>query len=249
MSDMRTRDKTGQDIAAGDFRSHRPRFERDAMAWPPTAWDDQPVAVDGAIGQAVDGSGPGAGRTAGSGDLSASAVAVEALQTLLLALVLFVGLRVVVQNYVVESYSMEPTLYEGQQIWVNKLLYKLSDGPERGDIIVFQSWNQDKPFIKRVVGLPGETITVHDGQVYADGYPVDEPYLGQPTNGSETPVVLGADEYFVLGDNRGNSGDSRSYGSLPGDDIIGKAWLRYWPPRAVGLLTDPGVSHAADRSD
>ena len=143
---------------------------------------------------------------------------------------------------------MEPTLVEGQQIWVNKLLYRVTGGPRRGDIIVFQAWDQDKPFIKRVIGLPGETVDVRDGGVFVDEVPVDEPYLEQPTLGAEAPVTLGADEYFVLGDNRGNSGDSRYYGALPEDDIIGKAWVRYWPLSEIGLLNSTGRSFASDQS-
>jgi signal peptidase I len=132
---------------------------------------------------------------------------------------------------------MEPTLIGGQHIWVDRVLYRLTDGPHRGDIVVFQSWDQDTPFVKRVVGLPGETVEFRGGDVVIDGEIVDEPYLTVPTDGPAGPFSLAGDELFVMGDNRSRSGDSRLYGPLREDDLIGRAWLRYWPPDKIGLLS------------
>lgn len=201
------------------------RLERDAMAWPPGAWEP-----------AVQGEWPSAAPDAGRGRATAWAALRDIAQTLVLTAVLFAGVRLVVQNYMVESVSMEPNLVEGQFIWVDKVVYRLRHGLQRGDIVVFQSWGQDKPFVKRVVAEPGQSIEIRDGRVVIDGREIDEPYLSQPTDGAVGPLVLGPDEYYVLGDNRGNSGDSRLYGPLPGEDIVGRAWLRYWPLGEVGLL-------------
>jgi signal peptidase I len=202
-------------------------IERDGMSWPPGAWEA--LADDG---------WPPAAETAERPRGAAWSALRDVVQTLLLTAVLFAGVRLAVQNYMVESVSMQPTLVEGQFIWVDKVLYRLQHGPERGDIVVFQSWGQDKPFVKRVVGRPGQTIEIRDGHVLVNGAQIDEPYLSQPTDGAVGPITLGPDEYYVLGDNRGNSSDSRVYGPLPGTDIVGRAWLRYWPPNQVGLLNE-----------
>lgn len=226
-----------------DSRTVRPRVERDGMAWPPAAWETTPSA-------AADGRECGADKLSGaSGSARDEALIRDIVQTLVLTVVMFFTLRAVLQNFIVESYSMEPTLHEDHQIWVDRVSYRFGDGPSRGDIVVFQSWDQDKPFVKRVVGLPGETISIHDGDVYADEQRLDEPYLHQRTEGGQEPVTLGENEFFVLGDNRGNSGDSRYYGALTGDDIIGRAWVRYWPPGEIGILSGPGRSFAFDGAD
>jgi signal peptidase I len=219
----------------GDDSDHE-RLERDGMVWPPASWE---AAVDELAAAATT-----APRTTGAGGMSAVR---DVLQTLVLTAVLFVGARLVVQNYIVESVSMQPTLYEGQFFWVDKLLYRIQHGPHRGDIVVFQSWGQDKPFVKRVVGLPGETLAIHDGRVFIDDQAVAEPYLTQATDGDVGPLTLGANDYYVMGDNRGNSGDSRIYGTLPRRDIIGRAWLRYWPLNQVGLLN--GATRPSFASD
>lgn len=233
---------------------HRPRgLERDDMAWPPASWERGRRAGEWSHpvedGSPVFDCGVDAAAPRGGSDLEAASrraerawlhdlggAARDVVQTVVLAIVLFLGMRVVVQNYVIESFSMEPTLVEGQHIWVNKLVYAMGHGPERGDIVVFQSWNQEKPFIKRVVGLPGETLEFRDGRVYVDGEPVWEPYLEQETIGADRRVALADDEFFVMGDNRGHSGDSRHYGPLPAEDVIGKAWMRYWPLDQLELL-------------
>jgi signal peptidase I len=208
--------------------ARRARLERDAMAWPPAAWEEAVADWPGEARTTAASSGPSVGWGV--------ALARDVIQTVVLTVVLFVGVRLVVQNYMVESVSMQPTLVEGQFIWVDKVGFRLAHGPQRGDIVVFQSWGQDKPFVKRVIGLPGEELEVRDGHVYADGKPIDEPYLTQSTEGHVGPIDLAPDQYYVMGDNRGNSGDSRIYGPLPSHDIIGRAWLRYWPPNAIGLL-------------
>jgi len=156
----------------------------------------------------------------------------ETMETLLLAVVLFIAVRAVVQNTRVEGHSMEPTLHDGQHVMVNKLVYDMTE-PQRGDIVVLRSpEGGPKPLIKRIIGLPGEQVRLEQGQVFVNGQRLDEAYLPE-SHGSETwgPYTLQADEYLVLGDNRDNSNDSRRFGPIQRSAIIGKAWFSLWPPQ------------------
>jgi len=158
----------------------------------------------------------------------------EVLETILLAVVLFVALRTVVQSTVVLSHSMDPTLSEGQYLLVNKLAYKIGT-PARGDIAVFHSpEDHDTVLIKRVIGLPGEEIVVSGTQAYVNGVHLAEGYLaaGQ-SSGNWGPFVLGEGQYLMLGDNRTNSNDSRFFGPVSEETIIGKAWISIWPPGTI----------------
>ena len=129
----------------------------------------------------------------------------------------------------VDGQSMEPTLHTNQRIIIEKITYRLHP-PERGDIIVLRRpTGAVEPLIKRVVGLPGETVEIKNGLVYIDGEPLDEPYLDQSTQGSMSALVVPEKNVFVLGDNRHASNDSRAFGPVPYSDIIGRAWIRYWP--------------------
>jgi len=127
---------------------------------------------------------------------------------------------------------MEPTLHHGQYLMVNKLAYKLGE-PQRGYIVVFRSPQEPrKALIKRVVGLPGDEITIVSGQVYINGEPLEEPYVVLGHGSSNWgPRVIGYDEFLVLGDNRNNSNDSRHFGPIHKSTIIGKAWFSLWPPQ------------------
>ena len=116
----------------------------------------------------------------------------------------------------------------------------------RGEIVVFHSWGDGKDYIKRVIGLPGERISIHDEQVFVDDTELDEPYLDQVTRDTVSDVTLGPDEYYVLGDNRGNSADSRYYGPLSKDHLVGTAFLSLWPPSEFGPLERPEAAHAGD---
>lgn len=158
----------------------------------------------------------------------------EVVETAILTLVIFLLVRMAFQNFRIEGHSMETNLHNGQFLIVNKLVYYLHP-PQRGDVVVFHSpQSPRKDFIKRVVGLPGEEVQMVDGEVYVEGIPVREAYIANPGNRSWGPEVVGEFEYFVLGDNRSNSSDSRSWGMLDGDAIIGKAWVSYWPPSSLG---------------
>lgn len=137
--------------------------------------------------------------------------------------------------------SMTPTLEDGDQLIVEKLTYYFND-PQRYDIIVFPyPEDTSKHYIKRIIGLPGETVQIIDGYVYINGELLDEDYGNEVMNNggiASEPVVLGDDEYFVLGDNRNNSEDSRyaAVGNIKRSDISGRAWLRIWPFGSFGIL-------------
>jgi signal peptidase I len=192
----------------------------------------------------------------------------ELLQTIVLTLAIFLGVRSIVQNFRVEGASMEPTLQTGQYLLINKASYfhvegspldnvvptthqgstdYLFGGPARGDVVVFRAPTQpDKDFIKRVIGLPGDTILVKNGQVLINGQPLDEPYIHFPATYTYPfdgqPRVVPDGNYFVLGDNRPNSSDSHLGWFVPVDNLVGKAWISYWPPSDWGVM--PGGSSA-----
>lgn len=144
----------------------------------------------------------------------------------------------VVQPVRVEGTSMQPNLADQERIFVNKFVYHLSD-IQRGDVVVF--WypkDRSKSFIKRVIGLPGEIVEVRQGIVYVDGKPLQEHYLlaEYADYYSYPPVNVGRGSYFVMGDHRNSSNDSRHWGCVPASSIFGKAVFRYWPVSKMGLL-------------
>ncbi|MFN2147464.1 MAG: signal peptidase I [Anaerolineales bacterium] len=169
----------------------------------------------------------------------------ELFQTVLVAGLLFLAVNLLTARIRVEGISMEPSLHEGQFVVVNRMAYRWSQ-PERGDIIVFHfPLNPERRFIKRVIGLPGEEVTVRAGQVYVNGELIDEPYLNAAPRYSGD-WTLGSDEIFVLGDNRNNSSDSQNWGPLPLNEIIGKAVLVYWPPSEAGLIPHYDLAAAGE---
>ena len=147
----------------------------------------------------------------------------------------------VTQRTEVQGSSMEPHLHNGENIMVDKLSYRFHD-PERFDIIVFRYlYKKNTFYIKRVIGLPGETVQIADGVIYINGEPLEEDYgLEEITNPGRAlePITLGEDEYFVLGDNRNNSEDSRyaNIGNIKKEYIIGKVWFRVAPFKDFGFL-------------
>lgn len=163
----------------------------------------------------------------------------------IICLIVFIILRYVGQRTVVNGNSMDPTLANGQNLIMDKLTYHLSD-PSRFDIIIFPGpeENGEHPyFIKRVIGLPGETVQIKDGEVYIDGEELTEDVYGitsyiENEGIAETPVTLGKDEYFCLGDNRPVSYDSRyeEVGPVHRSEIIGKVWIRIWPLTKFGSV-------------
>jgi len=156
--------------------------------------------------------------------------------TILIAVAVFVCLRLTVQSYTVVMSSMEPNFQEGECIMVNKVCYR-SSGPQRGEVIVFDpSFDSEYPFIKRVIGLPGETVEIKDGKVSINGTPLNEEYIMAPPNYTMPVTEVPENEYFVLGDNRNNSTDSSKGWTVLQDNIIGKAWFTYWPPSKLGIV-------------
>ena len=188
-------------------------------------------------------------------------IAWDLAQTVLLAVAIFLGIRVVIQNFKVEGTSMEPSLHNGQYLIVIKAAYARIDGtpfanilvrgtqpppqtpvyllgePSRGDIAVFLSPTPgERDFIKRIIGVPGDKVEVKSGVTYLNGTALTEPYIRGPANYEVAPEVVPSGYYFVLGDNRPKSSDSHVWGFLPAGNLIGKAWLSYWPPPEWGLV-------------
>lgn len=163
----------------------------------------------------------------------------ELVEALLPALVVVLVVNIfLAQATRVEGQSMNPNLQDDQRLIIEKLTYRFH-GPKRGDIVVLRrALGPSDPLIKRVIGLPGEIVEIRDGKVLVDGQVLKESYLEQPTWGSMPPRLVPEDHVFVLGDNRGSSNDSRTFGMVRFDDIIGKAWVRYWPPAQFGPITD-----------
>jgi signal peptidase I len=195
----------------------------------------------------------------------------ELVETCLLALLIFLAVRSAVQNFKVEGESMVPSLANGQYIIVNKLAYAQLDlskfdwipffdpgdnpvhhllgTPERGDVIVFQSpTNPDRDFIKRVIGVPGDSVEIRDGVVFVNEEPLVEPYITGRTGCPCGPWEVAPGTYFVLGDHRNNSSDSRVIGAIREGAIIGKALFSYWPLSEVGLAPNHSVSFASVES-
>jgi signal peptidase I len=154
----------------------------------------------------------------------------DLIETLLLALVLYLGINAVSARVRVDGFSMVPTLQDGEYVFVSKVSYKLGD-PQHGDIIVFRYPGEPpQDLIKRIIGLPGDSIRVSGSMVYVNGEALVEPYIAaSPLYQGNWQVPPG--NLFVLGDNRNDSSDSHSWGLLPIENIIGKALLIYWPPQ------------------
>ncbi len=170
----------------------------------------------------------------------------EIVETITLTILMFLVFRFAVQNYRVDGHSMEPTLQDQQYILVNKAAY-LFHPPERGDIIVFAyPVDPTQDYIKRIVGIPGDHVVVdQSGFVFINGVKLHETYLTAAANPYEpTDLKLGPGQYFVLGDNRGDSSDSRVWGPVPRQNIIGEAWFVYWPLGAFHFIPDQSAVFA-----
>lgn len=158
-------------------------------------------------------------------------------KTLIVAFVLAQLIMVsVAQAFQVEQYSMEPTLLPRDRVLVDKFLYRLRQ-PHRGDVVVLKyPLNPQRNYIKRIVALPNDTVEVREGILYVNGQPTREPYINGHSVGNFGPATVPPDSVFVMGDNRNNSEDSRAFGPLAKDLIVGQATLIYWPPTRVKLL-------------
>jgi signal peptidase I len=177
----------------------------------------------------------------------------EILRFAIIALVIVIPIRIfVAQPFIVSGASMEPTFHNGQYLIVDQLSYHTGE-PKRGDVIIFKyPKDPSKYFIKRLVGIPGDTVSINGNvitimnEANPEGFVLDEPYVAHMNPNTTLTEVLGPGEYFVMGDNRDNSSDSRVWGILHEDLIVGRAFLRLFPVDEVGYL--PGHIEQSDTS-
>ncbi len=168
----------------------------------------------------------------------------EVGETILLTLVIFLLIQTVIRNFRVVGTSMVDNLHDGQYLIIDKLSYTpfISEtlgfgGPQRGDVIVFEPPNRpEDDYVKRIIGLPGETVEIKQGHVYINNQLLPEPFEPRTMSYTMPPRVVPEDMVFVLGDNRNNSNDSHNWGALPIENIVGRAWLSYWPPDQWGAI-------------
>ncbi|HUT96403.1 MAG TPA: signal peptidase I [Candidatus Paceibacterota bacterium] len=164
----------------------------------------------------------------------------EILKIVIISLAIIIPIRYfLIQPFFVNGASMEPNFHDGDYLIVDEISYRF-DAPERGDVVIFRyPLDPSQFFIKRVIGLPGESIKVEDGKIFINGKDLDESeYLQDINTAGSVEVKLAEDEYFVLGDNRQASSDSRKWGEVDKKFIIGRAWLRAWPFSRAGVLNN-----------
>jgi signal peptidase I len=167
----------------------------------------------------------------------------EGIETLVLIGAIYALVNLASVRFIVEGPSMQPNFHTGQVLVVSRVNYLLGN-PKRGEIVVFNPPGQppdEPPYIKRVIGLPGETVEIRDAKVYINGKALEEPYINEPCTPDRCPDrtwQLGANEYFMMGDNRNHSSDSRVFSTpVTRERIIGEALIRYWPPPDWGLVS------------
>lgn len=157
------------------------------------------------------------------------------------ALIVFPIRLFVAQPFIVSGASMDPTFQDGQYLIIDELSYRLTD-PKRGDVIIFRPPRAPQEFyIKRIIGLPGETVSIEGGKVYITSptgtkTQLEEPYIANMGNGGDETYKIGQDEYFVMGDNRPESSDSRVWGLLSREKIVGRALVRLLPANSISLF-------------
>ena len=184
----------------------------------------------------------------------------EIIETIILSLLLFLVIQFAVQTYQVEGASMRPTLTQGQYLLVNKLVYRhldvggaegaISAGevtqgnlifpfhpPQHGEVIIF-SYPHDpsRAFVKRVIGIPGDTVEIRAGRTFVNGRQLKESYAMLDDHDEMDALKVPANSFFVMGDNRLQSNDSRDWGAVPLENIVGRAWVRYWPLHQIGIF-------------
>ena len=184
----------------------------------------------------------------------------ELIEAVVLASLVFMVIQISIRNFKVDGSSMDPTLEHGQFLMVNKLVYFQLDmdrlsrivpfwqvdqssnrfpihPPQHGEVIVFHfPRDTSKDFVKRVIGLPGQKVELRAGSVFINDQLLPEPYITTPYNSTMAPLILAKDEYFVMGDNRRSSNDSRTWGPVPESHLLGKVWFVYWPFSGIQVL-------------
>ena len=164
----------------------------------------------------------------------------DVLETLVLAIIMFLVINTVSARVRVDGSSMAPTLADGQFVMVNRLAYKFGE-PSHGDIVVFRyPRDPEQDFVKRIIGLPGDTVEIRGGHVYVNGLQLEESYIAAAAR-SQGSWTVPDDHLFVLGDNRNNSQDSRNFGFVSMDEVLGKALFIYWPPTDWGSVIEHGI--------
>ena len=173
----------------------------------------------------------------------------ELIHVVIISLAVIIPIRYfLIQPFYVKGASMEPSFYDHEYLIIDEISYRFNE-PERGDIVVFRYPNDPRQFfIKRIIGLPGERVVVADNQVRTfdsddkEGQVLDESvYLGSTITTGNKDAILGEDEYFLMGDNRSASLDSRVFGAVPRDFIVGRVWFRGWPPEKIHFFTSDHV--------
>lgn len=177
--------------------------------------------------------------------------AVAAIFNFLQGIVVVLAIMVMIYLFImspqeIKGASMDPNFHNGEYILTNKLIFKLKE-PRRGNVVIFKSpKNPEIDYIKRIIGLPGDTVSLRDNQFYINGIPLKESYIGSDVHlfgGSflqeDAEIIVPSGMYFVVGDNRPHSSDSREFGPVPIEDFIGQAFFRYWPASEVGLIPQP----------
>jgi signal peptidase I len=176
-------------------------------------------------------------------------IIIETIQTIVLAVVLFLAINFLSARIRVDGSSMEPNFHNGDYVIVNRVAYQTGD-IQRGDVVVFPyPRNEEVDYIKRVIGLPGDQVAIYGGVVYLNGEAVPETYVLEPWSFDLAEQAVPEGTVFVLGDNRNNSEDSRSWGFLSIEKIIGKAIFRYWPFDTMGVVYHPDIVLAAPQSN
>jgi signal peptidase I len=170
----------------------------------------------------------------------------DLVETVVMAMAVFVIIYLFLfQPHQVKGSSMLPNFHDGEYILTDKISYRLKE-PQRGDVVVFRApRNEEYDYIKRIVGLPSDTLKIKNGKIFVNNTPFNESYLssdhitlpGKFYKEGET-FAIPKDQYFVLGDNRSHSSDSREWGLVPKENIVGKAWLRYWPTNRFGVIPE-----------
>ena len=174
----------------------------------------------------------------------------DTAETVIAAVLIFVALQATTQSFQIDGRSMSPTLQDEQRLLVNRFVYAkapvslmghdgyLFHGPQRGDVIVFHPpTNSTTDFVKRVIGVPGDTVDIRDGRVFVNDE--ESTYVDDTTQARfffDFPIEVPENEYFVLGDNRGASNDSRNFGYVHADEVVGRAWFLYWPMREFAIF-------------